>query len=527
MRGVALFSIVNSISEIREYMGISYIKAVLDSKNIECTSKVIYKKEISEIIRGYQQTGFPLLIGISMYCNNQALVREFCSEVKEACSKCYICVGGPQVMGYEREILNDILHIDFICTGEGELTILDLYHRLVNNQTCLGCLGISFRYQGSVYMNPPRPYIENLDELPFPYREMNKNNKKRYFYVVGSRGCLGRCTFCAEYVTSGSTVRLRSPQNIVDEIELLINKYRYNKIHFTDATFEDPGEDGVKRAKGIFEEIISRKIRVRMVMYTRCELVQLFDDEYYDLAYAAGVECFFVGIESGNVKDMKLYTKRASVADNVRAIKKIFSHNIYVNYGFICFNPYSTFETIKENVKFLYNSGLIYNSYHILSKMTIMPQALMKNKLLMDGLIDEFHYNSDITEYRFLHMEVKAFYNCLQKIVNKSHLIDYDSQIYIDYNHLKKEISNFKELEISRIFDEIFSVWEKRGKYLYQFFIDCIDYYIQNNYVEEKLIDYAINNRIHYFDNRLKQLYIKYLVEAQKLGIDIKNMSLV
>lgn len=151
----------------------------------------------------------------------------------------------------------------------------------------------------------------------------------------------------------------------------------------------------------------------------------------------------------------------------------------------------------------------------------------MKNKLLMDGLIDEFHYNSDITEYRFVHMEVKAFYNCLQKVLDKVHLIDYDSQIYIDYNHLKKELPNFKGSEISQIFDEIFSVWKKRGKYLYQFFISCIDYYVQNNYVEEKLIDYAINNHICYFDNRLKQLYIKYLIKAQRLGIDIKNMSLI
>lgn len=53
-------------------------------------------------------------------------------------------------------------------------------------------------------------------------------------------------------MTSGKAVRLGSPENIVDEIEMLSNKYGYNKFHFTEATFEDPGEAGVTRAKGIF-----------------------------------------------------------------------------------------------------------------------------------------------------------------------------------------------------------------------------------------------------------------------------------
>lgn len=264
-----------------------------------------------------------------------------------------------------------------------------------------------------------------------------------------------------------------------------------------------------------------------MVMYTRCQLMQLFDDEYYNLAYQAGVECFFVGIESGNDQDMKMYSKKANIADNLRAVKKIMSHNIYVNYGFICFNPYSTFETIRENLSFLRNSGLIFNAYHMLSKLTIMPQAPMKQKLLKDGLIKEFHYDSDITEYEFLHPGVKAFHKCLKENLNVKHLIDYDSQIYIDYNHLKKEMPEFFNRKLSSIFDEIFLVWKNRSDYLYTFMNECIDYYIESNCANERVIQFINDNQISDYDKRLKKLYLKYLKELSKEGVDLKKLSLV
>ena len=524
---VALFSLVESINEIREYMGISYIKAYLNEKNIECSSQVIYKEEFREVIADLKNVNGPILIGVAMYCNTVGLVKEFCKDIKKECKDCYISVGGPQVMGFETEILKDCVYVDFVVTGEGEETYLDLITRLNNNMSLHECDGISFRSGSEIVINKSRKPIENLDVLPLPYREMNKNNKKRYFYIVGSRGCLGRCTFCAEYITGGSNVRLRTPKNIVDEIEMLQNKYGYNKFHFTDATFEDPGEAGVLRAKGIFKEIIKRKLSIRMVMYTRCQLVQLFDDDYYELAYNAGVECFFVGIESGNDHDMKIYSKRADVQDNLKAIKKILKHNIYVNYGFINFNPYSTFDTLKENLMFLKTSGLIYNTYHFLSKLTIMPQAPMKTMLIRDGLLDEFHYDSDITKYRFQHPEVKGFYDSMLKGLNKMHLIDYDSQIYIDYNHFRKEYNEIYQKVLKVIFDEIFLVWKERSNYLYDFFTECIDCYIKTNYSSDELEKLILKQNINQYDKRLKQLYIKYLKEAYKLGINTLNLTLV
>lgn len=510
---ICLFSIVETKDDVREYLGISYIKAYLESKGLDCDSRVIYKAEIESTLLGFEV--FPKLIGISIYCNTQELVKQFCNRVKELSPGCHIVLGGAHVYDYEKDILLRLPAVDSVCTGDGEETIYELAERLINGESLLDCKGLTFRLNGELVQNAKRPGIEKLDILPLPYRERNPNNKKRYFYIAGSRGCLGKCTFCAEHKTGGCGVRLRTPQNIVDEMEGLWNKYKINKFHFTDATFEDPGSPGRERAYGIFEEIIKRNLTFRLVMYTRTNVVAEMEEEYYELAYRAGVECFFVGLETGNSEDMKLYVKKASVADNLRAIKRILSHNIYVNYGFICFNPYSTYETIQENLDFLYKSGLVFNSYHILSKLTIMPQAALKNKLMKDGLIEEFHFDSNIKQYRFIHPEIYELHKILYGAIDTKHLIDYDSQIAIDRIHYKKTNPRFYDLYLNKIFDEITSVWEERKVYLYKFFTQAIR--LHKLYKADKhVLEFIKQNTIHDYDKRIKHLYFKTILVNQK-----------
>lgn len=111
---------------------------------------------MDKIILQYQEDSFPLLIGLPMYCNNQRLIKQFSSKIKKACKECFICVGGSQVMEYEKEILDDCQDIDFACTGEGEEIFLDLYNRLLSNTSLIGCDGISFRLEKDVYINNRR-----------------------------------------------------------------------------------------------------------------------------------------------------------------------------------------------------------------------------------------------------------------------------------------------------------------------------------------------------------------------------------
>lgn len=511
---VSLFSLVEKPNDIREYMGISYIKAYLVSKGIECDTKIIYKSQMDEVLASYEI--FPDIIGISLYCNTINLTKLMCEKVKKISPNCHIVLGGAHVMGYEADILTRMQTVDSVCTGEGEFTFLELSQRIMNHESLKGCRGITYRENGIIVKNEKREDIKNLDQLPRPERRSNSKNKKRYFYITGSRGCSGQCTFCGEHKTAGCGVRLRNPIDIVDEMEELWKTYGINKFHFTDATFEDPGRIGLERAKHIFSEIIARNLEFRLVMYTRTNIVTRLDDEYYNLAYRAGVECFFVGVESGNQKDLDLYNKRITVEDNYKAINLLLNHHIYVNYGFICFNPYSTFDQIKDNIKFLYQSGLVYNSYHILSKMTIMPQSRLKDMMMADGLIDEFHFDSDIRKYKFVHPEVGEFHDYVYEKIHTKHLIDLDSQIAIDKIHYEKVEPNLYNEKLKRYFDEVAEVWKERNNYLYSFFIDLICIY-ESHGISKEMNELIDNNIIFKYDKKIRTLYRKYVSVIYKL----------
>lgn len=505
---VSLFALVETVEDIREYMGISYIKSYLVSKGVSCDSKVICRSEMDEVLNQYKE--FPEIIGISVYCNTVELTKVFCEKIKKNFPKCHIVLGGAHVMGYEEDILMRMPTVDSVCTGEGELTFLDLADRIGNHKSLRGCKGITYREDGNIIKNERREDIKDLNELPRPERKNNTKNKKRYFYITGSRGCLGKCTFCGEHVTAGCGVRLRNPVDIVDEIEELWKTYGVDKFHFTDATFEDPGRLGLERAKKIFHEIIDRNLQVRLVMYTRTNIATRMDDEYYDLAYRAGVECYFVGVESGNQKDLDLYNKKITVDDNYKAIKLLLNHHIYVNFGFICFNPYSSFGQIKENIEFLHNSGLVYNSYHILSKMTIMPQSRLKDMMKEDGLIQEFHFDSDIREYKFVYPEIGIFHDYVYTKIHTKHLIDLDSQIAIDKFHYEKAEPRLYEKQLKVFFDEVTAVWIERNHYLYSFFMEAIRLFEAYGIGEE--LDRHLNKNIIYeHDRKIRNLYRRYI----------------
>lgn len=505
--GICLFAVVETQEDIREYLGIGYIKSYLNSKGLACDAKVICKAQMEEVLCSFEQ--FPKLIGISLYCDNQGLVKWFCQMIKQKSPSCHIVLGGPQVMEYEQDILERMPLVDSVCTGEGEVSIYQLACRLMNGEVLYNCDGITFRDNNSIVQNARRADIENLDALALPYRERNELNKKRYFYIMGSRGCLGRCAFCAEYKTGGACVRIRSAIGIVDEMEALVKQYGIHKFHFTDPTFEDPGRIGAQRAEAIFKEILRRKLRVRLILYTRVNIVNRMDDSYYTLAYEAGVESFFIGVESGNEEDLKRYVKGAKPEDSLRAVKKLMEHNIYPSFGFICFNPYSTYNSLQENLDFLHKSGLIYNSHQILSRLEIMPQALMKDRLIADHLLDEFHFDSDVYSYRYENPDIEKLYFLLCDAIDTSHLIDYDTQISIDQIYYRKSEPDLYQNELEPLFCRMNAIRMERNEYLYNFFTKAVQLH-KNEGPSDAFIKHINLNEIHVYDKKIKKLFYKY-----------------
>jgi len=102
--------------------------------------------------------------------------------------------------------------------------------RLKDGRAFNDILGITYRKGEEIVRNPDRPYIEDLDSLPFPAHHLWPIDRLRkygkvVFPLMTSRGCIFWCEFCSAVRMFGRRFRMRSPKNVVDELEYLHNTY--------------------------------------------------------------------------------------------------------------------------------------------------------------------------------------------------------------------------------------------------------------------------------------------------------------
>jgi len=140
-------------------------------------------------------------------------------------------------------------NIDYVVMGEGEYTIVEFLKTLEDKDNMSKVKGVAWKKNNSIVINERRPLITELDKLPFPdrsifpieeyfkaskYMQGSWQTPKRALSIITSRGCPHNCQFCSVYNVTGRIWRPRSPENVVDEIERLYNKYKIKRIVFED-----------------------------------------------------------------------------------------------------------------------------------------------------------------------------------------------------------------------------------------------------------------------------------------------------
>jgi radical SAM superfamily enzyme YgiQ (UPF0313 family) len=247
------------------------------------------------------------------------------------------------------------LRIDAVARHEYDYTLLDIARALEKNSGLKDIPGISFRDNGKVTHNPQRPYIENLDGLPFVSKVYKKFLKiENYFNpnalypmvtITTSRGCPFQCTFCVYPQTlMGRRFRLRSIKNVVDEIEYIAENFPQAKaIFFEDDTLT------VNKARCIelSELIIKKGIKISWTANARVGL----DLDTMKKMKEAGCRSFCVGFESGSqiiLDNMKKSIKLERMFEFMKNAKKA---GILIHGCFMAGLPGETKETMGETLK--------------------------------------------------------------------------------------------------------------------------------------------------------------------------------
>jgi len=341
-------------------LGVRYLASFLENKgysvdllepslshfSIEKTAKIILKED-------YDLIGFTISNG-GLFSNVTKVIK----ILRRNGFKGHITLGGHFPTFEHMEILRYNKNIDSIVRHEGEITLYEIVNNL-DEENFKNVLGLSYRNSKQICINPPRPLIKNLDDLPFPKRDENsKHNQNNHFTMVTSRGCYGNCSFCSIrsfYDFDKLLWRYRSPKNVVDEIVYLVNNKNAKVISFMDDNFIGPGKFGKKRAIEIANEIINRGISLYFEISCRPNDM---DEHILKVLKRAGLRHVSVGIESGNEEVLKRFNKKTTVLQNINAIKTLRKTNLSFTPYFIMFDPWTTISELKDNLRFLYNNNI-------------------------------------------------------------------------------------------------------------------------------------------------------------------------
>ncbi|HOE10011.1 MAG TPA: radical SAM protein [bacterium] len=175
----------------------------------------------------------PGLVGISCLTPTIPFGYEIATAVKEISPDTKVVMGGSHSSALPQQTLEECPALDAVVVGEGEQTFLECAERVRSGNSLVGCAGLAHRQGGSLIVEPPRPLVSSLDELSFPARELldhERYSKVQHSRGISeqfgpqteiftSRGCPGRCIFCAVNVNYGSRVRFRSVENVLAEVE--------------------------------------------------------------------------------------------------------------------------------------------------------------------------------------------------------------------------------------------------------------------------------------------------------------------
>jgi anaerobic magnesium-protoporphyrin IX monomethyl ester cyclase len=268
---------------------------------------------------------------------------------------CTVVMGGPHPGYVDREILST-QRVDFIVRGEGEVTFSELVAALGKKNSQFDSIqGISFFSNGELVRTPPRPFIKNLDSLPFPARHLlDMEDYRRTNFggrsitpLVTSRGCPYQCAFCASSHFWGTRVRMRSVESVLKEIEEIYHQYHFNAVAFVDDTFNVSPERVIELCRGI----IDRKLDLWWWNLSRIDLL-LRNEEMVKEMVRAGGKAVFIGVESSNPKTLEELRKGISVKETVQTVEMLKRNGVEIHASYILGGLHDDAETIHDTIRF-------------------------------------------------------------------------------------------------------------------------------------------------------------------------------
>jgi anaerobic magnesium-protoporphyrin IX monomethyl ester cyclase len=287
---------------------------------------------------------------------------------------------------YAKHIASSLLSeriCEIVIGGEPEFPILEA---LSHPDQWQNVQGIVYRKNGETVATGNRPFLKDLDTLPFPARRLL--NQEKYWdisffgepttWVITSRGCPYDCVYCSQWETFGKQVRYRNPGKVVDELEEIVRVDKIRNVVLFDETFNLKDS----HVRGICEGILERKLDLRWWCAARADLAK---PDVVRLMKKAGCIEMRCGYESGDDSILQ-YLQRGMILDEFfQGVEVIHRERMTLSVHVIFGSPMETRQTIMDTLRLLKRIRPLWVSFNLLTPLPGSQLFMqLKDKLKLD-----------------------------------------------------------------------------------------------------------------------------------------------
>ena len=464
--------------EIQEPLGLEYLAATL--KALGCNVLILDSAldNLNDRKLARRAVAFePDVIGFSVTTDRELdSVLEIYSECKMILNNNNVCwlAGGNYVTTESRNALEELPVECHLVKYEGESAITNICE-LWNS--------------GNISLLPKlidgEPAVE-LDKLSFPERPYHYylKNYGWAFNIQGSRGCCSACKYCASRGMRGSKLsfwRGRTPENIVDEISWLNKTYSARTFNFVDEDFLGPPAFSLERAKRFSAAISGNNLKITFGIQVRPNSLS---EEVIDILATAGLKYVFMGIESDNPCDFKIWGRKycEKAWDWVKYLQK---KDIEVNAGTLLFHPDSTFEGIRDFAVKLHQHGLL-NFRTATNRLDAMPGSFFHDQYLSQNPKTDC---TGIIQLPFKDQSIEPFFSTIVRVLAPIDAPSMHALCSIPVAQIMKYFENSCEK-----FDILKSINDDCDERVSDCFFTILDMFENDSYSEQKIEELAKNN---------------------------------
>jgi sialic acid synthase SpsE/radical SAM superfamily enzyme YgiQ (UPF0313 family) len=429
-------------------LGPAYLAAMLEKAgySVEIYSMDVFHYTNDELKTHLKNNSYNL-IGLGFLAARfEETIADLARIIDENKKNAWFCLGGPGPSPIP-EYMIERTNADIIMIGEAEETIVELMNAKTKNYSLENIKGIAFKKENKIIINERRKPIQNLDSIPFPawhlfpmekyitnFKAPGMEDNDRMLSIVTSRGCVNRCSFCYRMEKG---IRIRSLQNIIDEMKFIKEKYNINYFFILDELFV------LNEKRTLDFEKLLLENKLTNIKYTVEARVDMFNKTIAESLKRTGCTYVNIGFESGTQKILDQIGKNVTVEQNINVLKICEEVGLPAGLNFIWGFPDDDYETLRKNVELIkkYNQ---YSQLRTIRPVTAYPGTDLYyyaiDKKLLDGPADFFEKfkNSDLITTNFTKFDNQTCYKWL---------LEANTELILDhYNHTNKSIDEAHNL---------------------------------------------------------------------------------